>query len=78
MVRDRVAVADGVAEDALPAGRVDVVVRAEDERARGRGERVREQLAGLAEERPARVVAAPDANFVLIARVRVARRLRDL
>ena len=63
VVRDHLAARLGVAVDALPAGRVHLVVRAEDERARGPVHA--DVPALLVEEGPARALAAPDEHLVL-------------
>ena len=70
MVHDDVPVAHRVVVDRLPARRVDVVVRAEHERARRRVQVRRDRVPELAVERSARARAAPDEDLVLPARRR--------
>lgn len=59
--------AHGIPEQALPARRVDVVVRAEGERARRRVEIERDVVTELPGERARGARVAPDKHFVLLA-----------
>ena len=67
MVEQNIAAADGVQVNALTAGSIDVVVRAEDVNADRRARCLGQEVVVLVGERTGDALAAADENLVLLA-----------
>ena len=67
MVEENIAAADGVQVNALTAGSIDVVVRAEDVNADRRAGCLRQEVVVLVGERTGNALAAADEDLVLLA-----------